>query len=392
MNRKSLLALLLAAAMILALAGCASNTTIEAYPDDDLVLDTASEGIDLEAGFAAYEPDTVVFYVNGDPVTWQELYYEIIYYANYLAQQEGTQLSDWNQACTLVTDADGNYYTYGAVVLSNAVTLLVQYHVMYTKLTELGITVSDTVQDYVDSVRQSAIDTNFDGDEQAFDDYLASMYGTRELWDWFNTVDGMYAYDGFDTLYGEMGSNYSDEDTLTYAQGAEDGTWTQYVQLKLIELPAADETADASDEASGETAVTAQALVDEISASWDTEGTFDELYAQYNTNADLDPYTDGWCVYQGDTADEVYNAALAMEVGDVQAVSTGDKDYVVLKVEVEPDAGVYYDSSDGTMYTLRYYAAWQDYSDMINGEDGWLASAETEWADGFENFTIASVF
>lgn len=392
MKLKKLTALVLAGAMLFALCGC-GKTVIEAYDDG---TETA-QALDFEAAWAAHDPEDVVFYVDGEGVTWRELFYEIVYYTNYVAYSEGTAITSMSDVCSLFTDEDGNYYTYGAVVLQNAVTLLEQYHVVYKRLSDLGVVLGKEALDSVEQVRQNAIDQNFDGDEQAFLDYLDSMYCTEELWNWFNQVDAMYAYDGFDTLYGEFGSKLSDEDVLAYAAGDEDGVWTEYVQIKQIYLYEEETDGEDETEASGETAGTgteaaADSILAALAAAQDKDAAFRELYAQYNENAALDDYPDGWCIYEGDTDDAVYQAALGMEDYDCAAVSVDGARVVVMKVPIDPDGGVYYDGENDIMYTLRYYAAWQAYSDLINGEDGWIASAQADWAEGFENFSLEELF
>jgi hypothetical protein len=402
MKLKRIIALCLGLVMLLALTGC-GNTTIEAYD----TVEQTDQSLDFDKAYATHDPDEVVFYVDGVGVTWQELFYEIAYYTNYVSYYEGTTITDMNGVCSLFTDTDGNYYTYGAVVLQNAVTMLEQYHVVYQHLTDLGVVLGKDALDYVEQVRQNAIDQNFDGDEEAFLEYLDSMYCTEELWNWFNQVDALYSYDGFDTLYGQMGENLSDEDVLAYAAGDEDGNWTEYVQLKQIyvyttveeEETETDETEAAEDasvetsaEATEEAATQEPSTVDAIVAALDSGEGFDELYAQYNENAALDAYPDGWCVYEGDTDDAIYQAALALEDNEYTVVSIDGADVVVQRVPIDPDGGVYYDATTDTMYTLRYYAAWQAYSDLINGTDGWIATAEADWADGFESFAIEDIF
>ncbi|MCD7748419.1 MAG: hypothetical protein LUH42_00010 [Oscillospiraceae bacterium] len=400
-NKKLIAVLAAALALVMALSGC-STTTVEAYTDTADTTATTTESLDFEAAYNYYDPDTVIFYVDGAGVTWQELFYEIMYYTAYVEYQEGSEITSWSDVCSLFTDSDGNYYTYGAVVLQNAITVLEQYHIVYDHLAAEGVTLGKDALDSIEALREQVIEENFDGDEDAFYEYLNSMYCTEELWNWFNEVDAMYAYDGFDTLYGEFGSDLSDEDVMAYAAGDEDGTWTQYVQIKQIyiyteeEAEETEETAEAAEDTATEEASAESGTVDAIlaalDAAEDVDAAFDELYSQYNENADLDPYEGGWCIYEGDTDDEIYQAALELGEYEYTVVSIDGADVIVMSVPIDPDAGVYYDSSTGTMYTLRYYAAWQNYSDLINGDDGWIASAEAEWADGFDSFSLSTIF
>lgn len=384
MKGKKLIALLLAAVLALALCAC-GETTIEAY-------DTAVP-LDFESAWAKYDPDTPVLYVDGETVTWQEFFYQIKYFTELVSATEGVTVSSWSQTSTRYTDAGGSPMTYGALVLQNAVNTLVQYHAMHYNLTAVGAVLGKEALDSVEELRQNAIDDTFDGDESAFQEYLDGMYCTEELWNWYNQVDALYAYDGFDLLYGEFGSALPDEDVMTYAAGDPDGVWTEYVQIKQIYLydpeDGEGEETDASDEAAADKAA---AVVAALDAAADKEAAFDRLYAEYNENDALDVFEGGRCVYQGDVDDAVYEAALDMDNGGYAAVAVDGGTVVVMRVPIDPDAGVYYEESDGTMYTLRYYAAWQSYSDRINGENGWIASAERTWADGFGDLTLEDLF
>jgi len=421
---KKMFAFLLAAAMLMALCGC--GTEVEAYgetavaveetaqpaaeaaaPEQVATVATESaapaEPLDFDAAYAAYAPETVVFTVEGEEVTWQEFFYEIAYNASIIAAQEGAAFTDWDEMCPLYVDADGNMvFTYGDVVLQYAVNALLQYHIMDKHMTELGIVLDEDSIAMLEDVRQQIVDTNFSGDEGAFLNYLESLYCSDELWNWFNETDAKYAQ-AFDDLYGEMGSNYTDENVMAYAAGDPDGAWTEYVQLKMICLYAeeeaeAEETSEepASDEPSEEAAELSDAdlaaqILAELSAAEDRNARYAELYTQYNEEIGLDPYPDGWCVYQGDIAQEVYSAALTMEPDEMRVVSIEDGEVVVWKVPVDPDAGVTYDSANNTVYTLRYYAAWQEYAETVNQ---WLetGTATAQWAEGFENFSLNSVF
>ncbi len=386
-NTKLIAVLAAMLALVMVLSGCGTSTTIESYSTSTTSTTTA-ESLDFDAAYNYYDPDTVIFYVDDVGVTWSELFYEIMYYTAYVEYMEGSEITSWSDVCSLFTDSDGYYYTYGAVVLQNAITVLEQYHIVYSHLTDAGVVLGKDALDAIDTLRQEVIDENFDGDEDSFLAYLDSMYCSEELWNWFNEVDALYAYDGFDVLYGEFGCDLSDEDVMAYAAGDEDGSWTQYVQIKQIYVYADTEetTADENE--------TVQAILTALAEAEDVEAAMDALYSEYNENENMDPYatTGGWCIYEGDTEDDIYQAALAMEEYEYTVVTLDDAFVVVLNLPIDPDAGVYYDADSDTMYTLRYYAAWQNYSDLINGDDGWIASAYASWADGFEDFSLSTVF
>lgn len=417
---KKMAALFLAAAMLMTL--CACGTKVEAYDETALaaeetavsesetaavaeqtdVAEAAAEPLDFDKAYAAHDPAAVVFTVSGENVTWQEFFYEIAYNASAIAAQVGTSFTSWDDMCPLYVDAEGNtVYTYGDVVLQTTINNLLQYHIMDKNTSELGVVLDEDSLAMLEDYRQQIIDTSFGGDETAFLAYLESLYCSEELWNWFNETDAKYAQ-AFDELYGEMGSEYADEDVMTYAAGDSNGAWTEYVQLKMICLYAEAETEEAAAEetASGEMSSDAVGptdselaaqIMEELTAAEDRSTKYAELYAQYNEETGLDPYPHGWCVYQGDIVDEVYSAALTMEIDEVRVISIDGGEVVVWKVSVDPDAGVTYDEAADTVYTLRYYAAWQDYAELVSE---WITTgtATAQWGEGFENFSLDTVF
>ena len=116
MKTYRIFALLTVAAILLGLCGCALppmvNTQglpsaemaeepapaveVTAEPEEETATETEmvapevttepeAKSLDFDAAYAAYDPDTVVFYVEGTGVTWQELFYQIAFNAAYLA-------------------------------------------------------------------------------------------------------------------------------------------------------------------------------------------------------------------------------------------------------------------------------------------------------------------
>ncbi len=412
MKMKKTMALLLALVMLLALCGCgkaegelqeapvevpeateASVATTAATATDAA---TAEEKLDFAAAFEVYDPEQIVFYVDGVGVTWRELFYQVVYFSSLISAQEGKGIASWDDVCSLYTDDQGNFYTYGQIVLRNSIATLEQYHIVENRLKEAGVVLNKESLDAVDAMRQQVIEESFDGDEAAFQAYIASVYCTEELWNWFNQVDIAYNQ-GFNEFYGEMGSDYPDEDVLAYARGDENGLWTEYVQLKMIVLMDEEETAEEADEASQEPSVRedlANSILAELNAAADKDEKYAELFSLYNEEAGLAYFPDGWCVYQGDTAEAIYQAALDMDEYECRIVSLDGAEVVVMKVPVQPDGAVMYDVSTETYFTLRYYAAMQDYAMTVNGTDGWIAqgTADAHWAEGFENFSLNTVF
>ncbi len=423
MRFQKILALVMAVSMFFALGGCSVPKMDMASAEPAVPAETSAPAentpaeevktLDFDGAFAAYDPDTVVFYVGDTGVTWQELFYQIAFYAAYISSLEGKAITDWNDTCSFFLDEEGNPVPYGAVVMQNATGILLQYHIMDNHFKEAGIVLSEEALAAVELVRQTTIDQSFGGDEAAFLAYLESLYCTEEIWNWYNQVDALYNYDGFEHFSGEMGGLLPDEEVIKYAAGDGDGAWAEYVQLKLICIydegentaeeeasgeasaePAEDASEEASQDPAAEEEVDAQALLVQILNAEDREAVFDELYARYNEESQMDHYPEGRCVFQGDINETIYQTALTMEIGDCRLVSLEGTDVILMKMPVDPDGGVYYDEATGTMHTLRYFAARQAYAEMTGGKGGWIATdaANAKWAEGFEDFSLDMVF
>lgn len=384
LSMKKIPAFLLALCLLFGLCAC-TNTEIRAV-DDGMSAQPAAEAaqsFDWDAAFAAFAPDEVVFTVGESAVTWRELFYQVAYCTAAIESNSGTAVTDWDM--TMYDDA-GNLTTCGDYVLQMAVSLLTQYHVVYDRLTAAGLRLSEEGQAQVEAYRQSMIKEYFAGDEAAFGAYLDSLYCTEELWNWFSEVDVLYN-EGFAYLYGENGAALSPEEILAYA-----GDYG-YVTVKQIYIYNNSETLSDSAEP-GEDPMTR--MLTELSPlkadPAALESCFDALAAQYNENLALNNYPRGWCIYEGDTEDAVYRAALEMQDYEYGIVSLEEADVLLLRLPVEPEADVFYDADGGVMYSLRYYAAWQAYSDAINGPDGWIMSTETLPVSRFEEFMLQDIF
>lgn len=370
---KKILAAVLAPALMLSLCAC-GKTEIQPIPEA-LVTPEPVQSLDWDAAFAAHGPDEVVFTVGESAVTWQELFYEVAYCTTALEYSSGVTIDSWDIP---ITDDKGEAVSCGDYVLQTAVAMLHQYHVVDDRLTQAGVVLDEEALAELENYKNTVLRETFAGDRAAFLAYIESLYGTEELWDWFNEVDMLYN-EGFDHLYGPGGENYPAEDTLAY--GEEYG----YVNIKQIYLYNNSEAAADM----GLLLTELEALKGEPEA---LEARFDELFSAHNENLALLNYPEGWCVYAGDTEEEIYRAALAMGEYSFTVVETADAEVLLLRIPVEADSDVYFDVDNGVMRDLCYYAAWQDYSDLINGPGGWLQSTETLAVSGFEDLRLQDLF
>ena len=413
---KKWIAALLCAVMLTGLCACGETRIEPLEAETEKTTETASQtetetaaeqteepeaaaGLDWNAAYARHDPSDVVFTVDGQPVTWQELFYELANVTAGLQSAAGGQIMSWDAK---LRDSAGNEARCGDYVLSYALTVLTQYHCVYNHLTAEGVTLGDEGMANVQNVKQTMIDNYFGGDEQKFLDNLAALFCSEELYDWFNMVDELYA-EGFGALYGTDGAGLTDEEVLAY------GRDNDYVQIRQIYLyPAgekteSEETAETTESESAETVVdlsVLEPLAGQLGAASDNaarEKVFDGLYEKYNENAALDVYGPSRAISADDVSigsvdQSVYDAARALEDYGYACVAAGNAAVLLMRVPLQADAPVYYETAMSKLCDLRYYAASQAYLEKINGEEGWIASVEFAWEPGFEGFNLTDAF
>ncbi len=412
---KRTIAVLLCALMLLSLCACSgtriepleaetetatettTETTTETAAGETTETTEAAAGLDWNAAYARHDPSDVVFTVDGEPVTWQELFYELANVTAGLQSAAGGQITSWSAK---LRDSAGNEASCGDYVLSYALTVLTQYHCVYNHLTAEGVKLDAEGEANVEEVKQTIIDNYFGGDKEKFLDNLSALFCSEELYDWFNMVDELYA-EGFAALYGEDGAKLTDEEVLAY--GSENG----YVQLRQIYLyPNGEETAETGTETSETTSEESVDLsvltplttrLAKARTDAEREKIFDELYAEYNENTALDVYGASRAVSADDVtigsiSQSVYDAALALEEYGYACVDAGNAAVLLMRVPLTADAPVYYETAMSKLCDLRYYAASQKYLEQINGEDGWVAAVEFAWAEDFEGFNLPDAF
>ncbi len=412
---KRTIAALLCALMLLSLCACSgtriepleaetetatettTETTTETAAEETTETTETAAGLDWNAAYARHDPSDVVFTVDGEPVTWQELFYELANVTAGLQSAAGGQITSWSAK---LRDSAGNEASCGDYVLSYALTVLTQYHCVYNHLTAEGVKLDAEGEANVEEVKQTIIDNYFGGDKEKFLDNLSALFCSEELYDWFNMVDELYA-EGFAALYGEDGAKLTDEEVLAY--GSENG----YVQLRQIYLyPNGEETAETGTETSETTSEESVDLsvltplttrLAKARTDAEREKIFDELYAEYNENTALDVYGASRAVSADDVtigsiSQSVYDAALALEEYGYACVDAGNAAVLLMRVPLTADAPVYYETAMSKLCDLRYYAASQKYLEQINGEDGWVAAVEFAWAEDFEGFNLPDAF
>ena len=377
MNKK-LSALILALAMILScLAGCGgSPAQPEATPEASAAPEPTpapeKEPDRYDLAFAQYEPDEVVFTINGSEVTWEEYFYWI-YSIAYQVQQMSEV--DWS------SDLDGQF-TYQSYAQNYAETMLTQYWTVAQKAEELGLEISSEEQAEIDAIYAEDVDTYGGGDEAVFAEYLAARHIPRQMYDKMNSVSVNYL-NIFEHYFGVMGAELPDEDALSYAQDA------GYMHAKHILVRTVDDGGSQLSEAEIEQKHTQ--AEDILSQLQDLSGDalhekFDELMNQYSEDGGLAYSPGGYYFLPGEMVQPFEDAVLSLDINEMspELVESTFGYHIILRLPLDID-----EEMDYTGYTLRYLAASALFDNMSTE---WFDSAEVEYSDKFAQLDFNTLF
>ena len=226
MKLKRTAAALIGAALALSLlSGCGSQTVsplVSASPDaaqsvsaDDSA--SAAGTLNMAGAYESQSPDTVMMTVNGNSVLWEEYFCLIYIFVNQIQSQIG-QITDWSE--TIVDDS-----SYEDYVLNSAVNYVLQEAAIRYGFEQLGVTLSDESQAEVQGIWDEQVEAA--GGESDLIARLEEQYCTKDIY--LKYIRASYLADAcFEELYGENGSNLSDEDVADYT--LEDG----YLMAKHI--------------------------------------------------------------------------------------------------------------------------------------------------------------
>ena len=370
---KKIIALTIAAALALsALTGC--NIHPNPYKDADPAVspevteptggETAQTGHDFAAASAAYDSDMVVATINGYDITWGEYYYWLM-----------AALMNTEMYVGLITDFDEDFggMSYAEYIKTVAEANCRQYRTVEYYAAQEGVTLSEESQQLLDERLQSEIESySPDGTEEGFNQYLESLYTSREMYDYVNTVSALYT-ELFNHICGANCEKVSDADTLAFAENS-GFVAAKHILLKTVDdsyQPLPDEEIEAK-----------KALADEalagLLAEADPAAVFDDYIAEYSEDPGSSYYTDGYCYTAGNMVTAFEDAVNAMQPGEMTAglVESEFGYHIILRMPLSPDM-----ATMNNMGTLRQLAASQLFADTVNA---WYEQSPIEYAEGFE--------
>ncbi len=386
--KTKLIPFVLAAAVCLSLfAGCQSSE-LHSYSEDaasaspSTSADTAQTTKDYTPAYESYDPDEVMLTVNGIDVTWGELFYWYQFDVSNIENVNG-DISDWDAECSFAAGKTNREY-----VTENALDTVKHYCALESKAKEMGVGLTDEDKAELQATWESNVQSYGNGDEQAFIEYLAKAFLTKDLFDHLSEVNKLYAR-VLENMFGANGEKISEDEVIQKA------TDMGYVRAKHILLSTKDDTGAAlPDDQIAEKKTTADKLLAELKGITDKtqlETRFDELIKEYGEDPGSEYYTDGYTFQSGaGTMDTSFETA-ATELGEYELSGVVKSDYgyhIILRLPLKAGAAVEF-TSETDMTPLSYYVA----QDMFTAEtDNWAEESKVEYTDTYKKMDLAEVF
>lgn len=371
---KKLIAILIVLCLIfVGVVGCANVNESPAEPEESPEVQPSEEPtggdvdseapatageLDFEAIYAMHEPDEIVLTVGGRDVTWAEYFYmfytqasQIQDYFTAMAMYYGASLS-WSD--TMGESSDVTYAQYVQQSTEQAIGQL-QAIRAFAEENNIELTEEDLANIAAEDEANIA---NFCGEgatEADFEEYLAGIYLTRELYDDINRVNYLYQR-CYKELYGENSELFDEAAALSYLED------NGYISANHILLMTSDAgTGEALDEATiAEKEALANDIAQELQAIEDHDellARFAELKDEYCEDTGKATYPDGYVFTHGTMVSEFEDTCDALEEYQVSDPVKSDYGYhVIIRLPADADRVMQY-SSDGTPMSARAVAA-----------------------------------
>ena len=381
--KKTITIILCIAILAAAIVGCGGKTDESAGgdTDDNAVLDALESipaeienganfyGIDFDAAFKTFKPDTIMINAGDYTVTWEELYFYMHGNILNIISNVG-EIPSWSE----ILHED--------VSFADAVMDFSLENAMMYKAVEYGAKlagISPGPED-LDQMQKDFEEAAAEyGGEDKFLEMLRETNGiyTRNMFDYLVRT-GFLANLYFRTVYGENGELLSDEEVAEHTK--QDG----YLRAKHILRLKPEEGED-----------TARQEIDDILAQLNNyEGDdfgafFDELMRE-NTEDNLASYPNGYLFQYGDMVPSFYEACVALELGNYSGIVESEYGYHILyrlPIDYDEVPFAYFRQNDYT--TLRNIAALDMFDSTLYG---WLDALNPEFTAEFESIDIATVF
>ena len=365
-----------------ATAGTESPAATETPAASAAPAETVSEpeSLDLAALYATRAPEEVVMVVDGREETWDTYFYFLASQADYVEDFFATMESYYGLELKWSDVAEGDDETYADLAAESVEEALRQFATIEGFARANGVELTEENRQTM--AEQLAADMaavcGEDATEADFEEYLAGLYMSRDMYDRINTVNLLYQ-ETFRQLYGEDGEAMEEAAVLQYLADNE------YLSANHILLLTEDPTTgEALDEAAAaEKLATAEKLAEELQAIEDeTEllARFAQLKEEYCEDSGKAVYPAGYTFTPGTMVTEFEDACKALENYQVSDPIKSSYGYhVIVKLPLDADALLL--GSSGEALTARASAANTEYGQRLQA---YLDGMETEYAEGFE--------
>lgn len=335
---------------------------------------------DYTAAYNAYPLDEVMLTVDGVNISWGELFYWYIFDVSNMEMYFG-EISDWDAKCSFDDSITNREY-----VMKNALETIKHYSALERKAADMGVELNEIDTKMLEAAWQQNVVNYGNGDEQAFIDYMATAYLSKEVYDHVNKVSALYQR-MLDETFGINGEKLDEKEILDKAE--EMG----YRRTKHILLSTLDDTKTKlpEDQIAAKKAQADQ-LYAELSAISDPaalEAKMDELIASVGEDPGAAYYKDGYTFLPGSMAESFDAAAQELDINELSGVVESEFGYhIILRLPLDTKAAVEYNSSD-SFTTLGTYVAQELFSAQTQN---WANEATVETTEAYDNLDLAKVF
>lgn len=351
----------------------------ESEEPDEMLPSQEIEGEYADA-YNAYPRRETMMTVDGVNIRWDELFYWYIYDVSNLEAYFG-EITDWDAPCGFDNSMTNREY-----VMQNAIDTIKQYSSLQTKAKDLGIELNEVDKVMMEANWQQNVINYGNGNEQAFIDYMATVYLSKDVYDKVNEVSALYQR-VFEEMYG-LGGEKLDQQTIS-----EQGSKLGYMRAKHILLSTVDYT-DTKLPAAQISAkkARAQAILSELSAIKDPlerEARMNQLISSDGEDPGTAYYTDGYTFLPGRMT-EAFEKAV-QDLGEYELSSIVETEYgyhIIMRLPLAADT-VVEQLSQTEFWTLRQLIAQEEFTTLT---EGWAGEAEIEFTEAYNTMDLAAVF
>ena len=342
---------------------------------------TTGAQINSEGAYASIDPKTVMLTVDGKDITWNEFFF-FINNAISGIESNGVQITGWSAVYQ-------DEVTFKDYVLNTAMNNILQYAAIEYGANQLKVALTPKDEEDIQAAWDSQVTSA--GGEEAFLTKLTAAYCTKDMYMHMQEVSAL-ADSCFKTMYGDKGSNLSDQDAADYA--AEDG----YLMAKhiLMLTKKTDEEGNSVALTDAEKAEVKQKMEDILSQlkdykGDDFDGFFDQLMnADSEDTGGLASYPDGYLFQSGDMVSQFEEGTKALEIGQFspELVETEYGYHIIYRIPVNYDMTPMQYANYGD-YSLRYIIAYNMFNANI---DTWLNSLDVTYSDKYKALDFDKMF